>query len=61
MLKKHYSLEHADKILEKLFQILGRSDEDSSIVVKCWSNGREQGYMLEQWSLKSSVRICFAQ
>jgi len=51
MIQKHYSLKHADKILNKLFEILGKTDDDTTphIVVECWANCREQGYVLKQW------------
>jgi len=59
MIQKHYSLRHADKILNKLFEILGRCEDGTpDIVVECWANCREQGYILKQWDRPC---VCFAQ
>jgi len=58
-MRKHYSLRHADKILDKLFGILGYSDDRADIIVQSWSNGREQGYYLQLF--RTNIGICFAQ
>jgi hypothetical protein len=57
LMRKHYSLELSDKVLDKLFQIFD-NDEYPYIVVECWSNNREQGYSLACYN--TSRRICFA-
>jgi hypothetical protein len=64
---KHYSLEHAEKVLKlvgkKLKTIKGNPKEITEITVECWSNGREQGFHLVGPSLfeKSVQCVNFAQ
>jgi len=56
-LEKHYSLVHADKVIDLIQE---RLDSDYRISIRAWSNGREQGYHLE--SFDGNKRACvFAQ
>jgi len=65
MLRKHYSLKHANKILNRLFSILGEaeSETEARVIVECWSNGREQGYFLRKFPVSelNQYCVCFAQ
>lgn len=64
MLRKHYSLAHADRVLKLLNRIarqIGGAGE-----VRCWANGREQGYFViaerpGDGDLKPSACAVFAQ
>jgi len=61
MIKKHYSLIHAAKVL-KLIQ-KSRKLKKIPIRLDNWSNGREQGYSLwvDTFSLGARRRVNFAQ
>jgi hypothetical protein len=48
MLKAHYSLAHATKVLNLVRKKLAKTPFD--ITVGCWANGREQGYHLARWA-----------
>jgi len=44
MIRRHYSLEHADRVLAMLDRSL--STKHRNFTLSVWSNGREQGYHL---------------
>ena len=55
-MEKHYSLIHADIILDALFK---SPLKDKDITVECWANCREQGYHLIDY--KNEKALNFAQ
>lgn len=58
-LRRHYSLEHADKVLKMMSKDLGKSK--IQIVIDQWANGREQGYHLSASGPDVQRECCFAQ
>lgn len=61
MIKKHYSLVHADKVLRLLQR--SRKLKEIPVCLDNWSNGREQGYSLwvDTFSITNRRRVNFAQ
>ena len=60
-MRYHYSLEHATQVLNKIFAIVGR--EEDEVYVQAWANGREQGYYISYYCGcgDGGYGVCFAQ
>jgi hypothetical protein len=61
MIRKHYSLVHADKVLKIVKRLMHKVEIDGSI--RAWSNGREQGYAIQirTHDYFDNRTVCFAE
>lgn len=63
-LERHYSLEHADKVLGLVVDAVeDDAPHDWSGTIGVWSNGREQGYSLTSYDgdIQTRPQVVFAQ
>jgi len=60
MIRRHYSLEHADRVLAMLDRSL--STKHRNFTLSVWSNGREQGYYINDSApVNPKAAVAFAQ
>ena len=63
-LRKHYSLEHADKVLKLVVDMIeNEAPERWGGTIDCWANCREQGYHLtgDTGNFNDNPHLVFAQ